>query len=124
MIIFALLKDLVSCSDLREGKGMSITLSTERITRCSLALSLATAAGNQVMMEWVRMDSMMAVKNCVIIVLGSLNFLSCRRKNILMWAFFERAMMFSSYFKSLEMVKPRKRQDSTEATGDDGIHPA
>ena len=31
---------------------MPITLSADRITRCSLALSLATAAGNQVMMEW------------------------------------------------------------------------
>ena len=34
-----------------------------------------------------------------------------------MWAFFESATMFSSNFESLEMVKLRKRQDSTEATG-------
>ncbi|KAM3857076.1 cilia- and flagella-associated protein 221 [Diretmus argenteus] len=47
----------------------------------------------------------------------SLNFLSCRRKNILFWAFFTRATVFSSHFKSREMVKPRKRLDSTEATG-------
>ena len=57
MIFFVLLRALVSCRDLREGKGTPITLSADRITRCSLALSLATAAGNQVMMEWVRVDS-------------------------------------------------------------------
>ena len=34
-----------------------------------------------------------------------------------MWASFERPMMFSSHFKSLWMVKPKKRQDSTDATG-------
>ena len=33
-----------------------------------------------------------------------------------MWAFFKRAMIFDSHFKSREMVRPRKRQDSTEAT--------
>ena len=41
----------------RGGKGHPITLSAERITRCSLALSLAAAAGNQVMMAEVTMDS-------------------------------------------------------------------
>ena len=61
MIFLALLSALESCRDLREGRGRPITLSAERITRCSLTRSFAAAAGNQVMMEWVRMDSMMAV---------------------------------------------------------------
>ena len=51
MIFLALLSALESCRDLREGKGRPITLSAERITRCNLMRSFASAAGNQVMME-------------------------------------------------------------------------
>ena len=44
-----------------ESKGVPITLYADRITHGSLVWSSAAAAGNQVMMEWVRMDSIMAV---------------------------------------------------------------
>ena len=40
MIFLALLKALVSCRDSREVRGQPITFSAERITRCSLVLSL------------------------------------------------------------------------------------
>lgn len=43
------------------GRTHPITLSAERITRCNEALSLAVGAENQIMMERVRMDSMMDV---------------------------------------------------------------
>ena len=45
---------------LKGGRGQPITLSVQHITRCSLALSLAAAAGNQMMAE-VMIDLMMAV---------------------------------------------------------------
>ena len=61
IIFLALPRALLLNRAPRGGKGHPITLSAERITRCSLALSLATAAGNQVMMAEVTMDSMMAV---------------------------------------------------------------
>ena len=61
MIFLALPRALLLNRAPRGGKGQPITFSAERITRCSLALSLAAAAGNQVMMAEVMMDSMMAV---------------------------------------------------------------
>ena len=60
MILLALLTVLLVNRVSREGKGQPITLSAERISRCSLTLSLAAAAGNQMMMPKVMMDSMMA----------------------------------------------------------------
>src|SRR4029434_1242603 len=45
----------------RDGKLQPITFSAERMTRCSLLLSLAVAAAYQMVMEEVRMDSMMEV---------------------------------------------------------------
>ncbi|MED6274692.1 hypothetical protein CHARACLAT_018904 [Characodon lateralis] len=36
--------------------------------------------------------------------LGRLNFFSCRRKNILCWAFLMRELMFGSHLRSREIV--------------------
>ena len=47
---------------------------------CSLPLSLAKAAACQMVTEEVRMDSMMAVQKCTIIIFGRLDFFNCRRK--------------------------------------------
>ena len=43
------------------GRQQPITLSAERLIRCSLPLSLVVAAANQMVIEEVRMDLMMAV---------------------------------------------------------------
>lgn len=51
--LLSFFRALVSWTDLREGKGVPVTRSADLITRCSLAWSLAAAAGNQVMMECV-----------------------------------------------------------------------
>src|SRR4029434_3328005 len=57
-IIFpARLRVLDAYKSWREGKLQPITFSAERMTRCSLLLSLAVAAAYQM----VRMDSMMEV---------------------------------------------------------------
>ena len=85
---------------------------------CSLLLSLAVAAVYQTVMEEVRMDSIMGVYKCTIIVLGRLNFFSCCRKNILYSAFLMRDLMFSCHFRSWVMMVPRMQQDSTESTGE------
>ena len=50
-----------------------ITLSAEQMILCRLPLSLGVAAFCMVMKE-VRMDSMMTVNECTIIVFGKLNF--------------------------------------------------
>ena len=57
-IFLALLRVLLLKRVSRGGKGQPITLSAERMTRCNLALSLAVAAGNQMVMARVMMDSM------------------------------------------------------------------
>ena len=54
----------------------SITFSVERIMRCSVPLSSTVTAVNQMVMEEVRMEPMMAVQKCTIIVFGRLNFFS------------------------------------------------
>ena len=43
-------------------------------------MSFAMAAVYRIVMEEVRMDSMMAVQKCTIIVFGRLNFFSCRKR--------------------------------------------
>ena len=69
IIFLALPRALLLNRAPRGGKGHPITLSAERITRCSLALSLAAAAGNQVMMAEVTMDSMMTRSNVSEVIL-------------------------------------------------------
>ena len=61
MILEALFRARESWRSSREGRLHPITLSAERMTRCSLALSFTVEYGNQMMIEVVRMDSMMAV---------------------------------------------------------------
>lgn len=63
MMRLALFSALEMYRDSREGKEHPITLSAERTTRCSFRRSLAAVAGNQVMMEWVSVDSLMAEWN-------------------------------------------------------------
>ena len=43
----------------RDGRLQPVTFSADRMTRCSLPLSLGVAAAYQMVMEEVRMDSMM-----------------------------------------------------------------
>uniref|UniRef100_A0A0E9X861 Uncharacterized protein n=1 Tax=Anguilla anguilla TaxID=7936 RepID=A0A0E9X861_ANGAN len=57
----ARLRALEVCRSWRDGRLQPITLSAARMIRCSLPLSLAVAAAYQMVMEEVRMDSMMAV---------------------------------------------------------------
>ena len=38
--------------------------------------------------------------NCTIILVSNMSFLSCRRKNILCWAFLMRELMVGSYLRS------------------------
>ncbi|CAB1416028.1 unnamed protein product [Pleuronectes platessa] len=45
----------------RDGRLQPITFSAEQMIRCSLLLSLAVAAANQMVMEEERMDSMMQI---------------------------------------------------------------
>lgn len=59
-IIFpARLRVLEANRSWRDGRLQPITFSADRMTRCSLPLSLAVAAAYQMVMEEVRMDSMM-----------------------------------------------------------------
>ena len=60
-IFLARLWVLEVCRSLRVGRLQPITFSAVRMIRCSLLLSLAVAAAYQMVMEEVRMDSMMAV---------------------------------------------------------------
>ena len=60
-IFIARLRDLEVCRSSRDGKLQLITFSAVRMIRCSLLLSLAVAAVYQMVMEEVKMDSMMAV---------------------------------------------------------------
>ena len=57
MIFLALFKALLLNRASRGGRGQPITLSADRMTRCSLALSLAAAPGNQTVMARAMMDS-------------------------------------------------------------------
>ena len=60
-IFLARFRVLEVCRSLRDGRLQTITFSAARIISCSLLLSLAVAAAYQMLMEEVRMDSMMAV---------------------------------------------------------------
>src|SRR4029434_10201237 len=58
-ILPARLRVLEANRSCRDGKLQPITFSAERMIRCSLPLSLAVAAAYQMVMQKVRMDSMM-----------------------------------------------------------------
>ena len=62
-ISLACLRVLEVCRSSRVGRLQPITFSAVQMIRCSLLLSLAVAA-YQMVMEQVRMDSMMAVEKC------------------------------------------------------------
>src|SRR4029434_9324174 len=80
-IIFpARLRVLDAYRSWKDGRLHPITFSAERITRCSLLLSLAVAAAYQTVMEEVRMDSMMQVEKCTIIAFGKIGRASCRER--------------------------------------------
>ena len=65
------------------GCSLSMTLSAVRMIRCGPLLSMTVVAVYQMVMEEVRMDLMMAVYKCTVIVIGRWNLFSCRRKYIL-----------------------------------------
>src|SRR4029434_9949115 len=92
-----------------------MTFSADRMIRCSLPLSFAVEAANQMVIDEVRIDSMMAV---TITFCGMLNFFSCRRKNILCWAFLIVEVMFSAHLRSCAIIVPRNLKDSTVLTGE------
>jgi len=60
-ILPARLRVLETCKSWRDGRLQTITFSAEPMTCYSLPLSLAVAAVYQMVMEEVKMDSMMAV---------------------------------------------------------------
>ena len=78
---------------------------------------MAVAAACHMVMDEVRMDSVMAVEKFTIIIFGRFNFFSCCRKYIHCWTFLVREPMFSSHFKSWVLKVPRERNDSTVSTG-------
>ncbi len=82
----------------------------------SLLRSDLVAELNQTVIYMQRTDSMMAEQNCFSSSCGRLNFLSWRRKYNLCWAFFTMESMWSSHFRSWEMVVPRNLSDSTAVT--------
>src|SRR4029434_8396991 len=47
-----------------------------------------------------------------------LNFFSCRRKNILCWAFLIVEVMFSAHLRSYAIIVPRNLKDFTVLTGE------
>lgn len=70
-----------------------------------------------VVIEEVRINSVMEGEKCTIIVFGRLDFFSCHRKYILCWAFLARELMVSSYLRSRMMKVGVQEADPTVSTG-------
>lgn len=94
-----------------------MTFSVEWTICCSIHLSLIAAAAYQMLLKEVKMDSMMTVQNCTIIVFGQLSFFSFCMRSILCWALVMRELMFSSHLTSWVMMEPKNQKNSTMSTG-------